>query len=231
AVGTAANQAVVCVVNRQLTLLGGFNPPNWDTSAGDPHATILDGGDQGRALRIQRTGPNEPATSLEMDGFTIQHGLAQGRTSGDTSQTWCFGGGMLAEHSALTLRNLVFLDNRAIGGSTSQAEGGRGAGGALAINAHPRSGSTSTAALVNVTFDGNQALGGAGLTRGGYALGGALFTFFTTVTGDGLVFQNNSVTAGSTNGAGVSGGEKGDGLGGAVAVEQGGTLDLHPIQA
>jgi hypothetical protein len=230
AIGTAPNQAVACVVNRQVTMLGGFTPPDWDTPANDPSLTVLDGGDQGRGVRIQRTGPSEPSASLEMDGFTIQHGRAQGQSTGDTSQTWCFGGGMLAEHSALTLRNLVFASNEAIGGSTSP-EGGRGAGGGLAINADTWSKATSNASLQNITFDSNQALGGTGGTCGGYALGGGLFTFSVTVAGDGLVFQNNAVVAGSSNGAGVSGGEKSDGLGGAVAVEQGSDVDLQHVLA
>jgi hypothetical protein len=229
--GTAPNQAVVCVLNKQVTLLGGFAPPNWDTPADDPRATVIDGKGEGRGLRIQRTGPNEATASLEMDGFTIQNGLAQGMSSGDASQTWAFGGGMLAEHSAVALRDVVFRNNRVIGGTTSQPAGGRAAGGGLAVNDDAWSSGAANATLQTVTFEGNRAHGGSGVDQGGYALGGALFSYWVTLSGDTLVFDGNAAMAGSTSGVGFSGSDKSDALGGAVSVEQNSSVDLRHVHA
>lgn len=229
--GTATNQAVVCILNRQITLQGGFTPPDWDTPSGDPSMTVLDGRGQGRGLRIQRTGPNEGIAALVMDGFTIQNGLAQGMSSGTDDQTWAFGGGLLAEGSSVTLTNVVFRNNRAVGGSTSTAEGGRGAGGGLALNASQATMADVPASLTNVRFESNQALGGTGTQKGGFGLGGGLFTFFVQLDGDGLVFDTNAATAGAGGGSGLVGVEHADGLGGAIAVEQGSVVTLGHVQA
>src|SRR5262249_16180631 len=48
AVGTGADSSVVCIVDREIHLLGGFVPPNWDTAVGDPAATVIDAQGQGR---------------------------------------------------------------------------------------------------------------------------------------------------------------------------------------
>jgi hypothetical protein len=229
--GTTTNEAVVCILNRQITLLGGFTPPDWQTASGDPSATVLDAQNQGRGLRIQRTGPNEGLATLVMDGFTIENGLAQGTSSGTADQTWAFGGGLLAEGSAVTLRNLVFRNNRAVGGSTSDDEGGRGAGGGMALNASASAMAEAPASLENVRFETNQALGGTGVEKGGFGLGGGLFTYYVDVTADGLVFQGNAATAGSGNGSGVVGLEHSDGLGGAIAIEAGSVATLSHVQA
>jgi hypothetical protein len=230
-VGTAPNQAVACILNRQVTLLGGFVPPDWDNPNGDPASTVIDGKGLGRGVRVQRTNATAPSASLEMDGFTILNGLAQGMSQGDINQTYTFGGGMFSEDSTLTLRNVVFRANRAVGGTTNQSEGGRGSGGALAVSVYTPSASAPVASLQNVTFDGNQAHGGDGVDRGGYALGGALFTFGVALAGDTLVFQNNTAVAGSSNGSGTSGPETSDGLGGAVCVEMNSSADLRHVRA
>jgi hypothetical protein len=62
---------------------------------------------------------------------------------------------------------------------------------------------------------------------GGYALGGAMFTFAVPVMGDGLVFVDNTATGGATSGVGVNGANKADALGGALAVGTDGTVELH----
>jgi hypothetical protein len=230
-VGSIANQTVVCIINRHITLRGGFVPPDWDTPSSDPGATVLDAKGEARVLRVLRSTPNEAAGSLEMDGFTLQNGLAQGASSGGVDAMWVAGGGMLAENSALTLRNVVFRDNQVIGGTTGQAEGGRASGGGLAMYDTDWSTSTAVATLQNVTFERNHARGGGGADVGGYALGGAIFAYWTALSGDGVVFTDNSATAGSTNGAGFSGSDKGDALGGAVAASLHSTVDLRHVGA
>jgi hypothetical protein len=224
------NQAVVCIVNRQVTLRGGFVPPNWETSTNDPSATVIDAKGAGRGVHIVRGGEVGPTASLVMDGFTIQNGLVEGATSGSLGELSSFGGGMYAEHSSITLRNVVFRNNEARGGTTTQVEGGRASGGALAVYSGWAS-VPAPATLRNVTFENNRTQGGRGADMGGYALGGAMFTSAIVVDGDGIVFRDNAASGGPTSGAGTNGAEKADALGGALAVETGGTVELRNVQA
>jgi hypothetical protein len=228
--GPAANRAVACILNQQITLRGGFSTSDWETPSGDPGACVVDGKDTGRGLHIVQTGLNEAPATLVMDGFTIENGLAQGASSGTTAQTWAFGGGLLAENGIVTLRNMVFRNNRAIGGSTNGPQGGRGAGGGVALNASGPS-VNAPATLENVRFEGNQAIGGSGLDMGGYALGGGLFTYSLSLTADGLVLTDNAATAGSSDGDGSAGTELGDALGGAIAIELDSHATLRHVQA
>jgi len=228
-VGTVPNQAVVCILDQQIVLLGGFVPPNWDTPA-EPSATIIDPMGQGRGVRVVRSRQNGTAASLEMAGFTIQNALVAGASSGTIDETWVSGGGMLVENGTVSLRDVVFRNNEARGGSTGQRAGGRGAGGGLAMyDVWPSVPASAT--LQRVTFDGNRAVGGGGDDAGGYALGGGAFTYGMPVSGDGLVFTGNSATGGSTSGAGANGADKGDALGGAFTLEQDGVADLHHVDA
>jgi len=228
---TAATQDVLCILNKQVTMTGGFVPPNWDTPVNDPSATVIDGQNTGRAIHIARTESTAPMASLAIDGFTIQNGRAQGASSGDVSQTYAFGGGMYAQHAALTLHNLVFQNNTVVGGSTTQAEGGRGVGGGLAINNYTWSVGTAVVDLQNVTFQGNTATGGSGSDHGGYALGGGMFSYYATVTGDTLTFDGNTATGGPTQGDGSGNGDKSDALGGGLSAERFSTVSLQHVHA
>jgi hypothetical protein len=227
--GTGADHAVVCAVDKQVTLVGGFVPPNWDVPGGDPSATVIDATGVGRGVVAVRSSAAQPVAGMQMDGFTIENGVAQGAATGDQSHTWAFGAGMLAGNCPIDLRHVVFRNNGASGGTTSQPEGGRGSGGGLALTADQ--GATPTATLTDVTFDANHAHGGDGSQAGGYALGGALFTFGYTVSGDGVVFTNNAATAGSSNGSGIAGTDKADALGGAVSAELGSSVTLGHVRA
>jgi hypothetical protein len=81
-----------------------------------------------------------------------------------------------------------------------------------------------------VTFQGNQALGGSGAARGGAAHGGAIFTYVTTLTGNGLVFRDNLAQAGSSGGNGESGG-RADALGGGGNFQEDSKVTLRNVQA
>lgn len=223
--------AVVCVLNQNITLLGGYTTSNWSGANPTLNTTVIDGQNSGRAVRVQTTGATEPHASLRLEGVTVQNGLAQGASSGSDTDTYAFGGGLLAEHATLVLRNVIFKNNRAIGGSTAQSYGGVGSGGGLAANATDWSMGFATATLENVTFDGNQSIGGTGAVRGGAAHGGALFTYSTTLTGNGVTFINNTATGGNTNGGGVFNNERADGLGGAVSVEIYSNVSLQNVTA
>ena len=90
----------------------------------------------------------------------------------------------------------------------------------------------TTATLENVVFSGNTAQGGAGGSSGGYAQGGALFTFKTAMTGTGLTFEGNVARAGSSGGGGIaSNGQRGDALGGGACFETSSTVKLYGVTA
>lgn len=162
-------------------------------------------------------GYNTPNTYfLTMEGFTIQNALAQGPTGYDTSG---IGGGILVQHAAIILRDITFLNDRAIGQNTSSGDGGQADGAAIRVESSPAG---ATNLLQRVVFEGNQSVGGTGPDRGGIAFG-ALFVYDSTVVVEDATFNNNLAHGGNTTGSGISqiNGLNADALGGAVAVENG----------
>jgi hypothetical protein len=207
---------VVCFFDKSLTILGGYTPDNWMIADPATNLTVINGEHKTRGVRVQKSYSSAPSTSLHMEGFTIKNGYYGGATSGSDDDTFAFGGGLFIEQSPLVLRNMVFLNNTAVGGTTTQLYGGKGSGGALAINATE---DNVTLELENVTFKDNTAQGGTGAELGGDALGGALFTYGVRGTGKTLTFHDNAAIAGGTNGSGRINWDLADALGGAEAIE------------
>ena len=208
-------RAVVCFVDKRLTILGGYATGNWSAADPDAHPTVIDGQNTYRGVAM--IGYNTTTAHLEMEGFTIQNGLAQGPTYLTPYDPSGVGGGMLVQHAAVTLRDMVFKNNRAIGQNTSSGYGGQADGAAIRIEESP---AETSSLLQRVVFDGNQSYGGAGPDRGGIAFG-ALFIYKSTVTVEDSTFTNNLAQAGDSTGSGFSGGLKADALGGGIAIEQG----------
>src|SRR5262249_19130223 len=129
--GPNLGAATVCILSKQVVLAGGFSTDDWDSPSADPAATVLDGGGLNRCVRAE--GPQGKPASLQMEGFMIRNCFTQGGSSGAWDQTYGFGAGIYVTNSAVVLRNVIFRDNHVAGGSTNQSEGGRSAGGALAI--------------------------------------------------------------------------------------------------
>ena len=202
-------RAVVCYVDKNLNIIGGYDGSNWSTTDPQNNPTIIDGGRTYRGIAIIAYNTN---ASLNMDGFTIQNGLAQGGQSNDTFVNAGFGGGIWAQNSSVTLKNIKLKNNRSVGANLSYPSGGSGSGGGLAITSTKTGGST----LENVIFEGNEASGGSGATRGGVAFGGGLYTYSSTLTGTNLTFTNNTVRAGNYSGSGFDAGLYADALGGAA---------------
>ena len=71
----AITPAVVCIVDKNITLLGGYDPSNWYISDPANHKTVVDGQNSVRGVMIIQY---NSTASLVLDGFTIQNGLAQG---------------------------------------------------------------------------------------------------------------------------------------------------------
>jgi hypothetical protein len=222
--GAIGTTAVVCILNKQLAILGGYAGGDWTTRDPIAHVTSIDGQNLRRVGLVQRTSSGAPAAGLTMEGFTITRGRAQGATSGGDSATFAFGGGMLADASLIVLRSMTFSDNQAIGGTTTSSYGGAGSGGGLAIRAAP-----SGTLLEDIAFVSNRAQGGGGSGRGGFAIGGGLYTYQSTVTGRRLVFDRNVAVAGSTAGSGTAGGERGDAQGAGAAAQLGSNVSLSDV--
>ena len=218
---------VVAVFDKQLTILGGFSTSNWTTANPAANPTLIDGGGQVRGVYVVY---NVNPTGLDIEGFTIQNGVATANTKQGTNNA--FGGGMYVDDSAnaatnvpIVVQNVVFQNDTAQGSNTAAGAGGFGAGGGLAII----SGANIT--LTNVTFRGDQARGGTGLVRGGGALGGGFYAASgAIVTGNSLTFTNNTAAAGSSNGSGVdSGNATADALGGGLAVQSGSNVSFASV--
>ncbi len=215
--------SVVGVVDQQLTIAGGYDA-SFSVVNGQ---SIIDGGGQVRGIALVA---NTRATSLALDGFTIQNGFAGPQTT-IPGQLTAFGGGMFINMTAQqtnstdSIRNVTFKNNVVQGGNntiTSADSGtdtdfGEGVGGGLAAIY------ANDVYLENVTFDGNQARGGAGPRRGGTGIGGAIYGGGNAhYRGGDLTFTNNEAHGGSAaTGNAVTtiyGQEFAGGFGGAVGL-------------
>jgi len=206
-------RAVVCVLDKNLTILGGYSTGNWSTADPAGNLTAIDGQSARRGVTV--VGFNTTTTALDMEGFTIQNGRAFGPLYNGVPGGR--GGGMWTVKAAITLRDMIFKNNQAIGDNTASGAGGSADGGGLTIESAP------AGLLQRVTFDGNQSHGGVGPQRGGVAFG-ALFVFASTVTVEDSTFVNNLAQAGNSTGAGISGGLNADALGGAIGLGQSSAL-------
>lgn len=222
--GFLETKAVVCFVDINISILGGYDGVNWAVRDPQKNLTVIDGGGRYRGIAV--VAYNKTANLL-LEGFTVQNGVAQGTPSSDSFVNAAFGGGIWAQNSAVVLRDVILKNNVAQGANQSYPAGGSGAGGGLAIQSTKAGSST----LENVTFDGNKAYGGSGTSRGGIGYGGGLFVYKSTLTGTALTFTNNTARAGSSSGSGSDGGLCADGLGGAAGFGEGSNITLNRITA
>jgi hypothetical protein len=201
--------SVVCIVNKSLTILGGYSTSNWSTANPAANLTVIDGQSSRRGVAVIRS---SATTFLNMEGITVQN--ARVLTTSGSPQG--IGGGMWVVGGTVTLRDMIFRNNQAVGANTASGAGGEVAGAGLRIESSPAG---TSSLLQRITFDGNQSLGGVGPERGGIAFG-ALFVFGSAVTIEDATFINNLAQAGNSTGNGTSGGLNADALGGAIGLEQ-----------
>ena len=218
ACSTIGNTAVVCILNKQLTIRGGFSASDWTTPNPVANPTTIDGANARRGILVEKTDGTAPTTALTLENFHVRNGKAQIPTLGaGDALIFAFGGGLLADTAKTVLVNVAFENNQAIGANTGSSYGGAGSGGGAALRACP-----SGTSLDTVTFTNNLAKGGSGANSGGYGIGGGLFTYHTTLTATHLTFSGNTATGGNTAGAGTAtNGQRGDGQGAAVAFQDG----------
>jgi len=215
-------QSVVCVVDKSVTIRGGFASSNW---AFDPVAnpTVIDGQSTRRGVFVYSSG--SPSVRLTMANITIQNGRAQGTLNPFIPAG--FGGGMNVEAAAVTLDGVMFQNNQAIGADTGSEPGGGAAGSALSIRS---SLGGAISLLSNVRFENNRSSGGQGPEVGGVVFG-ALFVYASIVNVENSSFISNYASAGSSTGSGLFNGERADALGGAVGVEGAATVSLVRVSA
>jgi hypothetical protein len=166
--------------------------------------------------------------SLTMTGFTIRQGFGSGIKSRPADDSYFgYGGGLFAEHvGALVLKQMYFEANLARGEDRGSGIGGSAAGGAVSLR------NVASATFDHVFFADNQAIAGSGNVRGGYSVGGALFTYKSRLTGTYLVFEDNQSLAGHANGSGIAGdSSRGDALGGAASFQEESVINLRYVVA
>ena len=240
AVQALGTQQVLAVVDKRLAVYGGYSTAD-GFAAANPQAnpTILDG--QGQARGIMVVAGTHP-TGLDLEGVTVRNGLARPITSrGSFNLLNAYGGGLFLDMGSeptsttpTTLRNDTFEGNRSVGNPADPTDptlnfGGNGSGGAVYANY------AQNLQLSNVVFRNNQAVGGDGGQVAGRALGGAIHTDYSTVTGDNLLFDGNTAVAGTTSGLGTGSGGPleghftADATGGAAAFQLGSTATLTHV--
>ena len=192
AIGGPPGLPTVVCVQKNVTILGGFEPStdSWSVPNPSVNTTIIDGGNVRRGVIV-----NRPEGGLRMEGFTIQNCVAK---NGGIE----FGGGMWAVliGEDLTLRDMVFLDNIAEAGTGMQA-----GGGGLAIQGDAANIVDATT-LERVRFERNEARGG-GVAIFGSGLGGGFHADHAIVTAFDVELIDNKAI----------GGADGDGLGGGAS--------------
>lgn len=216
--------AVVCVLSKHLTILGGYTTSNWGSANPSANITIIDGQNAHRGIQLH--GVTADGASLTIEGFTVQNGRKQGASSGGDGLTFAFGGGLLADRGSVTARNLILKNNQALGGNTGSSYGGAGVGGGMAFRSN-----SNGILLENIVFENNLARGGTGIDRGGFAIGGGLYTLEAVITANNLTFTNNTAQAGSSNGSGSSGSDYADAQGGGAAIHNYSIATLDNIVA
>lgn len=221
-------RAVVCFVDKRLTIVGGYADGNWYAYNPAQNITTIDG--SARYRGVAAIGYNTTTSHLEMWGFTIQNSRAQGPTYTNPYDPSGVGAGMLVQHASVTLKDLIFQNNLAIGQTiTGQSGAGGQADGAGLRIEQPPTGTTSL--LQRVVFKNNTSIGGNGPDRGGIAFG-ALFSYKANMIIEDARFENNLAQAGNTNtpgGEGLYGNLRADALGGGIAVMEG-TVTLNRIE-
>lgn len=218
-------RAVVCVLDKSVTVEGGYRSSDWSAPVEDPSLTTIDAQRQYRG--VANIGYNAPqSTHMTLRHFTIKNALVSGPTYLTPYDPSGVGAGMLVQHASVNLENIVFENNEARGGNTTFGSGGQADGAGLRIEVIPEG---KFGLLRRVVFRNNRSLGGSGPERGGVAFG-ALFIYRGNVIIEDAVFENNLAKGGNSTGSGNFGAPpNADGLGGAIGLEKG-NLVLRRVQ-
>ncbi len=224
----AITHAIVCIVDKNISILGGYTTNNWATSDPTVHATILDGQNSVRGVMVIKY---NTTASLIMEGFTIQNCLARGLDYvADHYNSRGFGAGVWSQRAPMTLRHMILRNNQAIGGTRNESFGGDGTGGGVAIEAEVNA--NIPVRIEDSLIENNQALGGGGAERGGLAHGGGIFAYNAYLVVKDVVIKNNLAKSGNSTGDGIDSitGLRADALGGGVALQIDSSADFVRVQ-
>jgi hypothetical protein len=189
-------KAVVCVLGKALTIQGGFAIGDWTSPNPKDNLTIIDAQNQHRGVIVRGTNATVSNARLEMNGFTITRGYAQGLPNATSLSSMGVGGGMLVELATANLVNVIFQGNRALGAANSPDT--YAAGGGLAL-VNSITGTISS--LNNVTILANEAQGGPSVSQSaGIARGAGLFIHRASADINTLNLTDNRAIAGATTG-------------------------------
>ncbi len=223
--------AVVCILNAEIQIFGGYDGADWVHSNPVVNQTVIDGENLWRGVRVADTNPSQESVSgLRMEGFWIRRGLAGHEVGGDNVSR-AFGGGFESLFSKVELRDLVFEDNFAIGIDSAIGSGGWGLGGGLSVRV-PLAGSI----LERIRFENNEARGGSGPDVGGFGIGGGMLLSDPNAQGAlltavDLEFVGNIAAGGDSTGSPSLQDVKADAQGGAVAFQGGSWVAVLGLSA
>jgi hypothetical protein len=215
---------IVCVVNKSLSIYGGYTSTNWITADPARNLTVLDGQTTQRGVFVASTGP---LTRFTLQGFTIMRGKAKGnsaRTGFD--KYYAYGGGLVSEFAHIVLKDIVFFSNESIGENTDlEADTSTAARAAEAAAVRWGSASLDSIQSISNTAQGARALSGRVFT------GGGLHSFRTIMTvriSTSMAMCRAPATRPVT---GLMVAANGDGLGGAGSFGGEGTGSWNNVSA
>lgn len=195
---TEGGSTQVAVINKNLTLAGGYTTTAWHSYNPTANVTVLDAQSGGRVISTTST------AAATLQGFTLRNGWV------NTGSSHGFGGGVFAQ-GPLTLIDMVVRDNLITGTAGSQY-----GGGVYAI---------SGTVIHNSVFFSNTARfqGGGGFFINTTVISGATFAGnrATTSNGGGAYFFSNTTLTNTTFITNASG------AGGAGAMFLGGARALN----
>ncbi|MBA4064905.1 MAG: hypothetical protein C0501_14560 [Isosphaera sp.] len=219
--GTLTVRDTLFVGNRAT---GGDGIPATATTPGLPAGAALGGA-------IFSIGTAAVPATAAVTRSTFLDNQAVGGTAGvgATSRANGLGGAVMNDAGTFTVSDSLFRGNRAVGGASVQLGGGGASGGAIAQSALS---GDSTFTVRRSTFTGNQAVGGAGGAGGPsqFGRGGAIANLKapfgtppSTLRAVMRVIDSTVVGNEAVGGAGVI---AGNGLGGGLANDNGGTMEV-----
>jgi hypothetical protein len=212
---------VLLTPGRNVEIVGGYTAANWATQSADSTATIIDGQNSRRGLRVYSlTGLDSnnnpsPPQKVTLRNITVQNGFINQQMP---DIDWTAGGGIYCHNGNANGRISMELDHVTIRNNTvvGQASNGIAMGGGASFLVD------CPAAIWNVVFEKNRVIGGNAPdgTRGQQAVGGGFYSGNSShIFGDNITFRDNSVTGGSGGSGRTSDHERSDGLGGAASFQ------------
>ena len=202
----SSGKSVVCIVDKSLTILGGYTTSNWSTPDPVNNPTVIDGGSTYRGCTCWAITARPPTCAWKaLPSAMVRRPVPTQREIPPVlAVAWSY----LALHH--TTRHALPIQH-GLRAEYQQRSRRLRRGAGLAIN-WSQAGTSSL--LERVTFDSNQSFGGTGPVRGGLAFGA--FYMNGSVTVRDSSFTNNTARAGNSTGNGSSGGLLADALGGAI---------------